>query len=198
MRMSTGLVPRTLLAAALALLGCTAGREELPGPAVGAREESVEARYDYECDTVSGTTVCVMTGNALLPLTPRYPMLTLGAIRSEEGGTARYFLRLVAINQGAWVDIPRGPSLRLTIDGEPLELGGDGSAGNRMAGEGGKHFEAALYPVPPDLIGRIGGARSVSARVQGGAVVEKRLGPVNQAYFAMFVRKYMGGAPPVK
>jgi hypothetical protein len=187
-------VSRLLLGAALLLLGCTAGREEVRGPAVGAREESVDARYDYECDTVSGRELCVMTGNALLPLTPRYPMLTLGAVKSEESGTARYFLRVVAINQGSWVDIPRGPSLRLTIDGEPLELGGDGSSGNRMAGEAGKHFEAALYAVPPALIARIGGARSVTARLQGAAVVEKRFGPVNQAYFAMFVRKYMEGA----
>jgi len=182
--------------AAAALLGCAAGGEQrAPVPAVGAREESVGARYDYECDTVSGQTVCVMTGNALQPLTPRYPMLTLGAVKSGEGAAARYFLRVVTINQGAGIDIPRGKSLSLTIDGEPLELGGDGSAGNRMAGEAGKHFEAAMYAVQPGLIERIGGARSVTARVRGAAVVEKRFGPVNHAHFAMFVRKYMGGAP---
>ena len=187
--------PLAALAAA-ALLGCAGGGgQRPPGPAVGAREESVGARYDYECDTVSGRTVCVMTGNALQPLTPRYPMLTLGAVKSGEGAAARYFLRVVTISQGAGIDIPRGKSLVLTIDGEPLELGGDGSAGNRMAGEAGKHFEAAMYAVPPELIARIGGARSVAARVRGAAVVEKRFGPVNQAYFAMFVRKYMSGAP---
>ena len=35
---------------------------------------------------------------------------------------------------------------------------------------------------------------AVPRLVPGAAVVEKRLGPVNQAYFAMFVRKYMEGA----
>jgi hypothetical protein len=197
MRRSCGVQSLAALAA-LTLLGCTTGREQGPGPAVTLREESVEARYDYECDTVSGRTVCVMTGNALLPLTPRYPMLTLGAMKSEERGAARYFLRLVAINHGSWVDIPRGPSLRLTIDGEPLELSGDGSSANRMAGEGGKHFEAATYAVPPELIARIGGATSVMVRVEGGAVVEKRFGPANQAHFSMFRRTYMGGAPAGK
>lgn len=209
MREAPGPRSRTALAVtaawALALLfGCAGGGERprgpepLPGPAVGAREERVDARYDYECDTVSGRTVCVMTGNALLPLTPRYPMLTLGAVRNGEGDAARYFLRAVTISQGGWVDIPPGASLRLTIDGEPLELSGEGSAGNRMAGEAGKHFEAAVYPVPAELFARIGTARSVSARVQGATAVEKRFGPVNQAYFAMFVRKYLGGAPAGK
>jgi len=179
------------LVAALAGLGCSGGREEVRGPAVGIREESVDARYEYECDKVSGETVCVMTGNALLPLTPRYPMLTLGAVKSEDAGATRYFLRVVAINQGAWVNIPRGPSLRLTIDGVPQDLSGQGSGGNRMAGEGGKRFEAAMFAVSPELIARISSARGVTARVQGDTVVEKRFGPVNQAYFAMFMRKYM-------
>ena len=156
--------------AATALLGCAAGGEQRPpGPAVDAREESVDARYDSECDIVSGRTVCVMTGNALQPLTPRYPMLTLGAVKSGEGAAVRYFLRAVTISQGAGIDIPRGKSLLLTIDGVPLELSGDGSAGNRMAGEAGKHFEAAMYAAPPELIARIAGARSVTARVRGGA-----------------------------
>ncbi|HWR98904.1 MAG TPA: hypothetical protein VN317_10825 [Candidatus Methanoperedens sp.] len=184
--------------AALALLGCASGREQIHGPEVGAREESVDARYDYECDVVSGRSVCVMTGNALLPLAPRYPMITLGAVKNEKAGVARYFLRVVAINQGTFVDIPRGKSLRLTIDGVPLDLAGDGSSANRMAGEAGKRFEAAIYAVPPELLARIGGARSVTARVQGATAIEKRFGPVNQAYFAMFMRKYMGGAPAGK
>jgi hypothetical protein len=187
-----------VVAAASALLGCTAGREQISGPRVGQGEETVGARYEYECDTVSGRTVCVMVGNALLPLTPRYPMLTLGAVKTEEGGTARYFLRAVAINQGSWLDIPRGQSLRLTIDGEPIDLAGDGSGANRMAGEAGKHFEAATYAVPPELIARVGSAKSVAVRLQGRTVLEKRLGAANQAYFAMFVLKYMEGAPAPK
>lgn len=183
--------------AALALLGCTGPRErQVRGPEVGVREESVDARYELECDTVSGEKVCVMIGNALAPLTPRYPMVTLGAVKRETGGTPRYFLRLVAINQGAWVDIGRGATLRLAIDGETLELSGEGSAGNRLAGEAGKHFEAALYAVEPAVVARIAGAKSVSARLTGKQVVEKRFGPINVAYFAMFMRKYMEGAPP--
>ncbi|HEY5998418.1 MAG TPA: hypothetical protein VI078_03845 [bacterium] len=191
----TAIASAAVLGAVVALLGCAAAPEPRHGPAVGVREESIDARYDYECDTVSGTTVCVMTGNALQPLAPRYPMITLGAVKREAGGTTRYFLRVAAINMGSWVDIRRGPSLRLTVDGETLDLSGDGSAGNRMAGEAGKHFEAATYPVAPELIARLGSAKSVAARVAGGTVVEKRFGPVNQAYFAMFRRKYMEGAP---
>jgi hypothetical protein len=198
MRDSFGVGRLLAPALALALLGCSTGREQLQGPAVGVREESVEARYDYECDTVSGREVCVMTGNALLPLSPRYPMLTLGAVKSGAGGASRYFLRVVAINLGSWVNIPRGNSLRLTIDGESVDLAGDGGGANRMAGERGKHFEAATYAVRPELIARIAGARTVTARVQGDAVVEKRIGPVNQAYFAMFMRNFMGGTPAGK
>lgn len=198
MKRSVGVGLLASIVAASGLIGCTAGREQVRGPAVGQREESIDARYEYECDTVSGRTVCVMVGNALLPLTPRYPMLTLGAVKTEEAGAARYFLRVVAINQGPWVDIPRGQSLRLTIDGETIDFAGEGSGANRMAGEGGKHFEAATYGVAPEVIARIGSARSVAVRIKGSTVLEKRLGPANQAYFAMFLLRYMKGAPAGK
>jgi hypothetical protein len=176
-------------------LGCASGPQPAaPRATIAPDEERIDVSYRLECDTVSGEQVCVMIGNPLLPLIPRYPILSLGAVKTSgsAGGSPQYFLRAVYIDLERWLHIPGGPSLELRIDGEALELGGEGSAGSRTRGEKGKIFEVALYPVRPELISRIATAGAVSVRVRGDFSLEKRLAPANRVYFHMFAKKNIG------
>jgi hypothetical protein len=171
--------------------GSAAGPASRPRSALTPDEERADVSYRLECDTVSGEQVCVMVGNPLLPMTPRYPMLSLGAMKASGGASEapRYFLRAVYINMETWLHIPEGASLELQIDGKPLELRGAGSGENRTKGEQGKVFEVALYPIPPELISRIAGAGDVRVRLRGDFTLEKRLAPPNRVYFHMFAAK---------
>ena len=130
----------------LLLLACATQRGPLPVPESLLQEDPFDARYKVHCDDASGKTVCVMTGNALRPFSPRYPLLTLGAVsEADKDGSPRYFLRTVFVNEGRWLNIGRGSSLRITIDGEPVELSGPGSRGSRYTGEDKKLYEVALF-----------------------------------------------------
>lgn len=184
----------TLLA--LLMLGCTAAKDSRTRPAIAPDEERADTIYRLECDKISGETVCVMVGNPLLPQTPRYPLLSLGAMRKDKAnaGGSEFYLRLVYVNQRTWMHIGEGPSLRLTIDGATQALAGEGSAPQRIQGESGKVFEVALYPVSLEVLKGIAGARQVSVRVEGDFVLEKHFTSGNQIFFAMFVRKYSGGS----
>jgi hypothetical protein len=175
--------------------GCAAGPASLPGPALAPDEERADVSYRLECDRISGEQVCVMIGNPLLPLTPRYPMLSLGAMKVGGGGSdaPRYFLRAVYVNMGTWLHIPDGASLELGIDGEILEMRGAGSAQARTKGEAGKVFEVALYPISPEVITKIAAARAVTVRLRGDFTLEKRLAPANRVYFHVFATKNIDG-----
>ena len=177
--------------------GCASGPGELPRAAIAPDEEREDVSYRLECDTVSGEQVCVMVGNPLLPLAPRYPMLSLGAMKvtGGEGGEPRYFLRAVYVNQETWLHVPEGASLELGIDGKPLELRGPGSAQSRTKGEQGKIFEVALYPVPPELIMSIARAQDVRVRLRGDFTLEKHMARANRVYFYTFANKNFDGGP---
>jgi len=181
-----------LLSLLLLAIGCASARPPaLPRPSIAPDEERIDVSYRLECDSVSGEQICVMVGNPLLPLAPRYPMLSLGAMKTSgaDGAPARYFLRAVYVNMETWLHIPDGASLELRIDGEPLELRGEGSVRSRAKGEQGKVFEVALYPIAPQVISRIAGARTVSVRLRGDFTLEKSLAPANRVYFHMFAKK---------
>jgi hypothetical protein len=186
----------SLLLVLLLAAGCAVRPAGIPRPAIAPDEERADVSYRLECDRVSGEQVCVMIGNPLLPLTPRYPMLSLGAMKASGGGSdaPRYFLRAVYVDMGTWLHIPDGPTLELEIDGEPLSLPGAGSAQSRTKGEQGKVFEIALYPIPPELISRIASARAVTVRLRGDFMLEKRLAPANRVYFHVFATKNIEGA----
>lgn len=163
-----------------------------PAPASLLQEDPFDARYKVQCDAASGKTVCVMTGNALRPFIPRYPLLSLGAI-SEVGGSGppRYFLRAVYVGEAQWLTVGEGGTLRLTIDGETLALSGTGSAGSRYTGEAGKVYEVALYPASAELIKRIASAKTVAVSIQGDFLLEKNFGSFNNLYFRQFFQHYI-------
>jgi hypothetical protein len=191
---------RLLLAAACLLpgllLACATERGPLPVPAALLQEDPFDARYKVHCDTVSGKTVCVMTGNALRPFNPRYPMLSLGVVSEVDvGGPPRYFLRTVFVNEKRWLNIGRGGTLRIVIDGEAVEFSGDGSRGSRYTGEREKLYEVARYETSAEIIKKIAAAREVLVSVKGEFPLEKSFGNVNNLYFQQFVRHYIDKTP---
>jgi hypothetical protein len=198
---------RVLLAACLlpALLAACATTPAVPAPSVPAvrpvpdairLEDPFDARYKVHCDTESGTTVCVMTGNALRPLSPRYPLLSLGLMsEAPTKGSTRYFIRVLYIGEGTWLNIGRGATATIAIDGDPVPFAGDGSAGSRFTGEGGKTYEVALYATGAETIRRIAAAREVRVTLRGDSPLEKSFGAVNSLYFQQFVRHYIDAGP---
>ena len=180
----------------LLLLACATTRGPLPVPEGLLQEDPFDARYKVHCDDASGTTVCVMTGNALRPFSPRYPLLTLGAVSEvDKGGVARYFLRTVFVNEGPWLNIGRGGSLRLTLDGETIEASGAGSAGSRYVGEDQKRYEVALFDASATLLRKIAMARVVTVSLRGDFQLEKSFSNVNTLYFRQFVQHYIDKTP---
>jgi len=178
------------------VLGCAAQRGPLPVPKDLLQEDPFDARYKVHCDTASGKTVCAMTGNALRPFNPRYPLLTLGVVSEvDKSGPARYFLRTVFVNEKQWINIGRGGTLRIAIDGDAVAIKGAGSRGSRYTGEDGKLYEVALYDASAAIIKRIASAREVTVSVQGDFLLEKNFGTFNTLYFQQFVRHYIDKTP---
>jgi hypothetical protein len=180
----------------LLILACATQRGPLPVPAGLLQEDPFDARYKVDCDSASGKTVCVMTGNALRPFSPRYPLLTLGVIsEADKRGSTRYFLRTVFVNEGQWLNIGRGGSLRIALDGESVELSGAGSQGSRYTGEDKKLYEVALFDVSATTIRKISMAKAVAVSLQGDFLLEKSFGSVNTLYFRQFVQHYIEKTP---
>jgi hypothetical protein len=178
------------------LAGCAARRGPLPVPAGLLQEDPFDARYKVHCDDVSGKTVCVMTGNALRPFSPRYPLLTLGIVSEmDKDGSLRYFLRTVFVNEGQWLNIGRHSSLRITFDGESVVLRGAGSEKNRYTGQDKKIYEVALFGVSAPVVQKIAAARTVLVSLQGDFLLEKNFGTVNTLYFRQFVQHYIERTP---
>lgn len=180
----------------LLILACATRRGALPVPAGLLQEDPFDARYKVHCDTESGKTVCVMTGNALRPFSPRYPLLTLGVVSEADAhGSPRFFLRTVFVNEGRWLNIGRGSVLRITIDGEPVELGGAGSRGSRYTGDDRKIYEVALFDASAAIIRRISVAKAVGVSLKGDFLLEKSFSNVNSLYFRQFVQHYIDKTP---
>lgn len=180
----------------LLLLACASPRGPLPVPASLLQEDPFDVRYKVHCDTVSGKTVCVMTGNALRPFSPRYPLLTLGVVSEvDKTGSPQYFLRTVFVNERQWLNIGRDTRLRVTIDGELVELTGPGSTATRYTGEDKKLYEVALFNASAAVIRNIAQARVVSVGMQGDFLLEKSFGNVNTLYFRQFVQHYIERTP---
>ncbi len=177
-------------------LACATPRGPLLVPASLLQEDPFDVRYKVHCDNVSGKTVCVMTGNALRPFSPRYPLLTLGVVSEvDKNGAPRYFLRTVFVNEGQWLNISRDSRLRVTCDGESVEMTGAGSAGTRYTDEGNKRYEVALFDASAAVIRKIVQARSVAVGLQGDFLLEKSFGNVNTLYFRQFVQHYIEKTP---
>ena len=180
----------------LLMVACATPRAPLPVPESLLQEDPFDARYKIHCDSVSGKTVCVMTGNALRPFSPRYPLLTLGVVSEvDKQGAPRYFLRTVFVNEGQWLNISGGGSLHVTLDGVPIELSGDGSRGSRYVGQDKKLYEVALFAVPAEVIRNISTAKAVIVSVHGDFLIEKSFGNVNTLYFRQFVQHYIDKTP---
>lgn len=192
---------RKLLAVSLLpllILACASPRGSLPLPVPAdlLQEDPFDARYKVHCDDVSGRTVCVMTGNALRPFSPRYPLLTLGVVSEVDRlGAPRYFLRTVYVGEGQWLNIGRGSRLRIAIDGETVKLGGAGSKGSRYTGEDKKFYEVARFDASAAIIRKIALASTVAVSLQGDFLLEKNFGSVNTLYFRQFVQHYIDRTP---
>lgn len=175
---------------------CATQRGPLPVPANLLLEDPFDARYKVHCDSESGKTLCVMTGNALRPFSPRYPLLTLGIISEiDTHGSPRYFLRTVFVNNSQWLNIDRGSSLRITSGGESVVLSGAGSRGSRYAGEDQRIYEVALFDASAAIIKRIASANAVTVSLQGDFLLEKSFSNVNTLYFRQFVQHYIEKDP---
>lgn len=184
-----GLLPSLLLA-------CATHRAPGPVPEALLLEDPFDPRYKMQCDNVSGKTICVMTGNALRPFNPRYPMLSLGLVsEAEKTGPPRYFFRTVFVNEKQWLNIDRGKTLYITIDGETYDFFGVGSHNNRYTGEREKLYEIALYETSAAIIKKIAQAKKVSVRLTGAFILEKSFGTVNNLYFQQFLRHYIEKTP---
>ena len=188
-----------LWSSVLLLAACAAPPRPGPVPREILAEDPYNAQYKVKCDDVSGKTVCIMTGNALRPFMPRYPLLALGIISEDPGnGETRYFLRVLYVNEGEWLGLETGESLQLLLDEDPVALAGDGSSGERYTGEDGKVYEVALYRVPGDLLRRIASTDKVKVEVKGDFAIAKHFGPINKLYFKQFVGKFLDAAPAVQ
>lgn len=192
---------RLLLLLPFLILGCATAPPALP-PAPGpvpqelVMEDPFDASYRIQCDDATGKTVCVMTGNALRPFNPRYPMLSLGMVsESDRSGAARYFLRAVYIDEGRWLNIGPDSPLVLTMGSFSLKLCGPGSRGARYTSETGKVYEVALFETSAETIRRIASSKDVEASIHGDFVLEKRFATVNHLYFQQFIRHYIDKRP---
>jgi hypothetical protein len=133
-----------------------------------------------------------MTGNALRPFTPRYPLLTLGAVSEvDKRGSSRFFFRTVFVNEGRWLNIGRGVNLRISVDGEPIEVSGAGSRGSRYTGEDGKLYEVALFETSAEMLRKLAMGRVVTVSLRGDFVLEKSFSNINTLYFRQFVQHYI-------
>lgn len=159
-------------------------------------EDPFDASYKVRCDDASGKTVCVMTGNALRPFNPRYPMLSLGLVsEASPDGTSRYFLRAVYIDESRWLNICAKSPLVLTAGDISLEIHGPGSLSSRYVSEKGKLYEVAIYETSAEDIRRIAESKDVVVKLRGDFLLEKRFAIVNQLYFQQFVRHYIDKRP---
>jgi hypothetical protein len=180
----------------LLLVACAGQQRPLPVPEGLLQEDPFNARYKVHCDNDSGTTVCVMTGNALPPFSPRYPLLTLGAVSEvDKRGAARYFLRTIFVSTDRWLNIGPGSSLRITVDGAPIRISGAGSQVTRYAGEDKKLYEVALFDTAAATLRAIAKAEVVTVSLQGDFLLEKRFSNVNTLYFRQFVQHYLDTSP---
>lgn len=178
------------------IVACATPRGPVSAPAALLQEDPFDAKYKVQCDAASGKTVCVMTGNALRPFTPRYPLLSLGVVsEAAASGPSRYFLRMVYIGERQWLNVGAGSTLSLTIDGESLAVPGAGSRGNRYTGEADKVYEVVLYETSAALIRKIAAAKNVVVGVKGDFPLEKSFGSFNHLYFRQFVQHYIDRAP---
>jgi len=180
----------------LLIMACATQHGPLPVTAGLLQEDPFDVRYKVHCDSASGKTVCVMTGNALRPFSPRYPLMTLGLVSEvDTQGSPRYFLRTVFVNEGKWLTIDRGSILRITIDGESVELSGAGSEGNRYTGEEKKIYEVALFDASAAIVRKIAMGSSVTVSLRGDFLLEKSFSNVNTLYFRQFVQHYIDKTP---
>jgi hypothetical protein len=188
------------LAAALLLAACATPGPR-PVPTLLLQEDPFNAEYKVECDEVSGKTICSMTGNALKPFVPRYPLLALGIISEEtRDNRTRFFLRILYVNEKEWLNLDEGESLQLILDGVSIVLDGPGSLSDRYVGEDGKVYEVALYETSDENIRKVAAAEKVAVQLGGDFELKKYFSPINKLYFHQFIMKYLNaprGAQPM-
>ena len=178
------------LAAALLLTACAAPGPR-PVPTLLLQEDPFNAEYKVKCDEESGKTICSMTGNALKPFVPRYPLLSLGIISEEtRDNRTRFFLRILYVNEKEWLNLVEGESLQLILDGVSITLDGPGSRSDRYVGEDGKVYEVALYETSGESIRKVAAAEKVAVHIGGDFELKKYFSPVNRLYFRQFIMKY--------
>jgi hypothetical protein len=110
---------------------------------------------------------------------------------STKDGTVNYAL-VVYYYGRTWMFIKPGQSLVLFIDGEQVDVKGQGSQSHRKTLENGMVSELAKYPVTPKLLKKISSAKQVRVKIIGSDLVaEKYFTEQNFANFKQFVNDYV-------
>jgi hypothetical protein len=159
-------------------------------------EDITTTRDEYRGYTYHRLTGNILPGGgSLLGLDPRqdvYLELNAQKFVTDSDSTERYDI-VVAYSAPNWLFIREGQSLSLIVDGEVMQLRGNGSAQHRQAHRGGGVTERAYYQVSVNDLRRIGSATEARVRVDGSQkFIERTLAPKNIANIARFVQQHGG------
>jgi len=110
---------------------------------------------------------------------------------SAKDGTVHYALGVYYYGTN-WMSIKPGESLILLIDGEQINVKGQGSQSYRKTLENGMVSELAKYAVTPKLLKKIASAKQVKVKIIGSDLVaEKYFTKTNFENFKQFVNDYV-------
>jgi hypothetical protein len=110
---------------------------------------------------------------------------------SANDGTVNYALVVYYYGKN-WMFIKPGESLVLFIDGEQIDVKGQGSQSHRKTLENGMVSELSKYPVTPKLLKKISSAKQVKVKIIGSDfVAEKYFTEQNFENFKQFVNDYV-------
>jgi bifunctional DNA-binding transcriptional regulator/antitoxin component of YhaV-PrlF toxin-antitoxin module len=110
---------------------------------------------------------------------------------SAKDGKVNYALGVYYYGR-KWMFIKPGESLILFVDGEEINVKGQGSQSYRKTLKNGMVSELAKYPVTPQLLKKIASAKQVKVKIFGGDfVAEKYFTKQNFENFRQFVNDYV-------
>jgi len=150
-------------------------------------------------DPISGERTDMLSENILeTTQTPPREVIWLNAERVYRGvwnSQSSIFLEVnyMARAESGYLEIPLGPSLFLTVDGQEMSFSGNGSFNKRKSARKGFVNETAFYPVNKQQLEKIANAKQVKVRIKGNnGIVEREFGPENFKRFQDFVMRIQG------
>ena len=150
-------------------------------------------------DPITGERTDLMSENILeTPQNPPREVVWLNAARIYRDVWNRQNSLFLEVNYMArtetgYLEIPLGPSLVLTVDGQEMTFNGNGSFNKRQSNKKGFVNETALYAASKEKLQKIANAKQVKVRIKGNnGVVEREFGPENFKRFQDFVGRIQG------